>query len=252
MSRPFIMVAPTGARRGKADHPALPVTTDEIVQTAAACQAAGAQGLHLHVRDARGRHTLDAGRYRETLAELARAAPALRVQITTEAAGRFDVATQLETLRALRPARASIALREIARAPDLADAVYGTCADQGTEVQHILHDADDLALAEDWRARAILRPGQTGLLFVLGRYAPPCPARPADLRAFLPPPPWAGPWMACAFGPSEHDCLCAAARAGGDLRVGFENSLQRGHGPRHRDNAASVAALVAALERKTP
>ncbi|WP_375214420.1 3-keto-5-aminohexanoate cleavage protein, partial [Aquabacterium sp.] len=36
---PRLMVAPTGARRGKGDHPALPVTDDEIVETWRACAA---------------------------------------------------------------------------------------------------------------------------------------------------------------------------------------------------------------------
>ena len=72
MPHPFVMVAPTGARRGKADHPALPVTLPEILNAAVACHAAGADGFHLHIRDDAGVHSLDAGRYRETLEALAR------------------------------------------------------------------------------------------------------------------------------------------------------------------------------------
>ena len=52
MALPKIMVAPNGARLGKADHPALPVTIAEIVACAAACWHAGAGGIHAHVRDA--------------------------------------------------------------------------------------------------------------------------------------------------------------------------------------------------------
>lgn len=69
---PRLMVAPTGARRGKADHPALPVSIPEIVATAVACFAAGARAIHAHVRDAGGLHSLDPGLYRELLAELHR------------------------------------------------------------------------------------------------------------------------------------------------------------------------------------
>ena len=124
MNRPMIMVAPTGARRGKADHPALPVTLPEIVQTAEACAAAGADALHLHIRDDQGRHSLDAGRYREALQELARAAPALRIQITTESAGVFGVDAQLACLEQVAPAWASVSVREVARAPELAARLY--------------------------------------------------------------------------------------------------------------------------------
>ena len=72
-AKPLIMVAPNGARRMKADHPALPLTVAETVETAQACHAAGAGALHLHIRDAEGRHSLDAGHYREALQALRQA-----------------------------------------------------------------------------------------------------------------------------------------------------------------------------------
>ena len=55
--------------------------------------------------------------------------------------------------------------------------------------------------------------------------------------------------MLCAFGPREHACLVHAARLGGNLRVGFENSLVDATGSPHADNAASVASLIQQLER---
>lgn len=248
MTRPFIMVAPNGARRGRADHPALPATTDQIVATSVACHAAGADALHLHVRDDEGRHSLDAGRYRETLAEIAAAAPDLRLQITTEAAGIFEVPQQLACLQDLQPEWASIAVREIARDPDLAPKVYATCADQGTEVQHILYDTEDVALLKDWQRSGVVQPGQDAVLFVLGRYAPGQVSFPGNLHPFRDALPEAADWMLCAFGPQEHACLLAAAREGGALRVGFENSLTDHCSRPHPDNAASVAALRTLLE----
>lgn len=251
MPRPFIMVAPTGARRDKSDHPALPVTLPEIVKAAVACHAAGADGFHLHIRDDAGVHSLDAGRYRETLEALAHAAPDLVVQVTTEAAGIFAVADQLACLSQLRPAWASISVREVARDSDLAARVYATCAEVGTRVQHIAYDAADLALLHDWQARDIVRPDQTDVICVLGRYSEGQISNPSDLDPFLTSrtlPPSA---MACAFGPQEHICLAAAANRGFDLRVGFENSLTDAQGLPHHDNAASVAALIALLKRNT-
>ncbi|TPE51925.1 3-keto-5-aminohexanoate cleavage protein [Amaricoccus solimangrovi] len=248
MARPLIMVAPNGARRGRADHPALPVTLRRIVETAATCHAAGADALHLHVRDAEGRHSLDAGLYRETLAEISRAAPDLRLQITTEAAGIFDVPAQLACLERVRPAWASIAAREIARDPDLAPRVYALCADMGIETQHILYDTGDVALLARWRAEGIVRPKQDSVLYVLGRYATGQVSDPGDLDPFLAADPDRDDWMVCAFGPAEHACLARAARLGGKLRVGFENSLTRSDGAPHRDNAASVADLLSLIE----
>ncbi|SFM67024.1 3-keto-5-aminohexanoate cleavage protein [Shimia aestuarii] len=248
MPDPFIMVAPNGARRTKADHPALPVTLPEIVDTARTCFAAGAHGLHLHVREASGAHSLDAGRYRETLDELARAVPDMRLQITTEAVGLYSVAQQLDCLEQVRPGWASIAVRETARDMDLAPRVYAACADMGCDVQHILYDTDDIALVKDWQARGIIHPDQSSVLFVLGRYSPGQVSDPSDLAPFLAALPDAPDWMLCAFGPQEHACLIHAAKHGGNLRVGFENSLVDANGAPHANNAASVAALVHSLE----
>ncbi|MEZ5797975.1 MAG: 3-keto-5-aminohexanoate cleavage protein [Paracoccaceae bacterium] len=246
--RPRIMVAPNGARRGKADHPAVPLSIAETLATAVACRAAGADALHLHVRDGTGAHVLDAGLYREALRELAGAVPGMRVQITTEAAGIFGPQAQYDCLREVAPGWASVAVREIARDPGLAPRLYALCADQGTEVQHILYDSADAGLLRDWQARGIVRPGQGAALFVLGRYAAGQVSAPADLAPFRAALPDARGWMACAFGPGEHACLVEAARQGGAVRVGFENSLVAADGTPYADNAASVAALCAALQ----
>ena len=67
-----VMVSPTGARLTKADHPALPMSLDEIVEATVASAKVGANALHLHVRDADGAHSIDAGLYREALAAIRR------------------------------------------------------------------------------------------------------------------------------------------------------------------------------------
>lgn len=240
---PFIMVAPTGARRTRIDHPEMPVTLPQILESAAACHRAGAGAIHLHVREDDGGHSLDAGRYLEALAELAHALPDMAVQISTEAVGIFDVAAQLKCLKAVAPKWASVSIREIARSPDLADAVYGTCHDAGTKVQHILYGVDDIALLRDWQSKGLVRPDQSDVICVLGRYTAGQVSQPSDLDPFLADLAPETPWMVCAFGPSEHACLHYAAQRGGTLRVGFENSLTHEDGVTHADNAASITAL---------
>src|SRR3954451_6995659 len=65
-----ISVAPTGAETAKSDAPALPVTLDELVATAKACQAAGAEVIPVQLRDVGARPTLDLGRPREAVAAI--------------------------------------------------------------------------------------------------------------------------------------------------------------------------------------
>ncbi|MGO3343858.1 MAG: 3-keto-5-aminohexanoate cleavage protein [Marinomonas sp.] len=249
MNRPFIMVAPNGARRGKEDNASLPITIPELVATATSCQQVGADALHLHVRDAQGCHSLDVGLYREATHELAKQAPQLEVQITTEAAGIFDVAEQFTCLRDLQPKWASISIREMARDLTLAPKVYDLCAEQGTKVQHIIYNTDDIKLLLDWQKQNIVRATQDSVLFVLGRYSQGQISSPADLVPFRDTLPDIENWMVCAFGPEEHNCLANAAQQGGAVRVGFENSLVSSNGEPHIDNAASVAALIKTIEQ---
>ncbi|MCV6584765.1 MAG: 3-keto-5-aminohexanoate cleavage protein [Marinibacterium sp.] len=243
----MIMVAPNGARAGKADHPALPITLDETVATAAACRAAGAEALHLHVRDADGQHSLDAGRYRATLDALSDTLPGLPVQITTESAGRFDPAEQYACLTRVQPLWASVSIREMARDPTIAAKAYAACAEMGTQVQHILYSTDDAVLLSDWQRAGLIPATPQSVILVLGRYDDGLPSDPAALPAFLTALPRVANWMLCAFGPTEHACLRAAHAKGGGMRVGFENSRTDATGAAWPDNAASVRALIASL-----
>lgn len=259
MSLPLIMVAPNGARRGKADHPALPVTIPDIVACAAECFAAGAGGIHAHVRDAEGAHVLDAGLYAELLAELARTVPGMAVQITTEAVGRYTPAEQRALVARLRPPSVSIALREITAEPDepVTRRFFHDCHEAGVRVQHILYDADEVDLLARLIGEGAIPAGDLQLLHVLGRYSAGQVSQPADLDAPLARQRAAGlaaDWAVCAFGPSETDCLLAAVAQGGKARIGFENNLINRSGSLAASNAERVRELAAAIgaAEKTP
>jgi hypothetical protein len=108
-----IAVAPNGGRRTKRDHPAIPLTPTELASTAAACRDAGAAMLHLHVRDADGRHLLDAEAYGHALAAIAaEVGDDLFLQVSSEALGRYRPAQQMAVVRAVHPPGVSLGLRE--------------------------------------------------------------------------------------------------------------------------------------------
>lgn len=258
---PAIMVAPNGARRGKADHPELPVTIPQIVATARACHAAGAGAVHAHVRDAEGRHVLDAGLYRELIAEMARTVPEMPVQITTEAAGRYTPAEQRALLTEVEPEGVSIALTEMLADGDRTAArrSYHTLTEAGVAIQHILyHPRDVLALADEIAAGTIPAPRDgpgTGVLFVLGHYGADRPAEPETLAPFLQSARSAGltpDWAVCAFGRHETACLHRAMLMGGKVRVGFENNLHMSDGTLAPDNAARVREISRTQPRRPP
>lgn len=247
--RPMITVAPNGARRQKADHPALPITVPEIAKTAKDCRTAGADAIHLHVRNPDGTHTLDAGLYREAIAEIETLVPDMGIQITTEAAGIFDVSAQLACLTALAPSAASISVREIKRDNDLVRRVYATAQDHGTKVQHILYDLKDLADLRRMLEDGVVPQDMRDVLLVLGKYAPPQAAHSTELLPFFDALAGDFPnWTVCAFGKNEHAVMLEAARLGGDLRVGFENNICRPDGHPADDNAENIARIVTALQ----
>ncbi|MBL4918801.1 3-keto-5-aminohexanoate cleavage protein [Szabonella alba] len=252
---PRVMVAPNGARRGKDDHPALPVTIAETVATAAACHAAGAGAIHAHLRDAQGQHWLDSGAYGELIAEMARAVPDMPVQITTEAAGRYDAPAQRALLHRVlqqdrRPEGVSIGLAEMLADGDraAARALYHDLSGAAVAVQHILYDAGQVTALAQEIAQGTIPGGGLTLLYVLGRYSAGQQSDPAMITPFLTAAAdadLAADWAVCAFGRAETSCLAAALAAGGKARVGFENNLHMADGSIAPDNAARVREIAA-------
>lgn len=246
----IIAVAPNGARRTRADHPAVPVTPAELAAAAIACRDAGAALLHLHVRDAAEGHILDAEAYgAATAAVRAAVGDDLIVQITTEAVGRYTPAEQMAVVRAVRPEAVSIALKEILPddGTDPAPALdfLHELSHFNVMVQHILYSPEEVRRFQRLRRDGTLPGGPVFPLFVLGRYAAGQRSDPRALCGVLEA--WGAdpdPWAVCAFGPEETACLGAAVAFGGHCRVGFENSLWRPDGRVAADNAEAVRRVA--------
>jgi uncharacterized protein (DUF849 family) len=252
----IVCVAPTGARRTKADHPSLPVTLDELATDAAECLAAGARVLHLHVRDGEGRHTLDAARYRRAISGLhERVGNEMIIQVTTEAIGAYRPEDQTALVRDLRPAAISIAVGEIMpdqSAESAAREFFSWAAGEGIGIQHIVFSADEARQLVSLSERRTVGDAPHAL-FVLGRYTRDLESDPRDLLAFLQVWPGEWPWTMCAFGKAESACAAAAIALGGHVRVGFENNLFRPDGSkatRNADLVQNVAFLAAASGRR--
>lgn len=248
----IITVAPNGARRGKTDHPAIPLTPVEIGIEAARCRDAGAAMIHLHVRDTHGRHSLDPDLYRAAIAAIRKeAGSALIIQATTEAVGLYTPDQQIAAMRALRPEAFSIAVRELI--PDEASETGAARflteqAERGVFVQHILYDEHDVRRFTNLVERGIVPRTEASVLFVLGRYTQDQQSSPSDLLPFLNA--WALdlPWALCAFGQREAACAITAACLGGHVRVGFENNLHLPDGTVAPDNAALVRSVADAAK----
>ena len=169
----LIASAPNGAYKTREDHNELPVTAAQLAATAAAVQQAGARMIHLHARDAHGKHTLDAGAYQTIVKAIrAQAGDDLFIQLTSEAAGVYDAEQQRRAMYAVSddhidtdadtPADGvSIALRELIRAPaDRAPAreLFHHLAGRGVLAQYILFSADDIERYGSLLAQGVIPP----------------------------------------------------------------------------------------------
>ena len=254
---PDVMVAPTGARRTREDHPALPITVDEICRTAKACWDQGATGIHVHVRDDNEKHILDSSLYAEAIAAIESAIPEMYIQITTEAVGQYTASEQRQLIRELKPGSASISLTELYsdNDPEQNREFLAWCRASGVGVQFILYSPEDLIRFESLIKAGDIANGTDGnavqLIYVLGRYTKNQQSQPEDLQPLTD---WLSrtgikaDWAVCAFGVSETACLVEARRRGGKVRVGFENSLWHRDGQLANSNAERVAEVVSMLK----
>lgn len=247
----IVAVAPNGARKTKSDHPALPMTADDIGRVAADCAEAGAAMIHLHVRADDGTHSLDADRYRAAIAAVRREAGSdMIVQVTSEAVGIYSVDAQHAMVRDVKPEAVSLAIRELCPSANEETAfaeLTGWMANEGVAPQYILYDAADVVRFADLKRRGLVTGDEPFVLFVLGRYSKGQTSEPSDLLAFLraaESEALDGPWAMCAFGPKEAACGLTAAGLGGHCRVGFENNLALANGGVAPDNAALVAQIA--------
>ncbi len=255
----LLSVAPTGAETAKSDALALPVTLDELVSTAKACQAAGAAVIHVHVRDADARPTLDPGRVQEALSAV-REATDLVVQVSTGGA-----VTDSEEQR----------LAVLDCGPDAASLTCGT-VNFGTDV--FLNRWEFMErLYLEMRDRRIVPEFElfdlghvTAMRRLLDRHGPPfgghvhcdlvmgvpggMPGTTQALAACMAALPADVTFSATGVGRSTLPVMLAALSAGGHLRVGMEDTLTFAPGRPVRDNAQLVerAADLARLAQRPP
>ena len=244
----ILAVAPNGARKTKADHPALPITADDLARTAAACAEAGAAMIHLHVRDAAGAHSLDVDAYRAAIAAIGDAVgERIVIQVTSEAAGRYKPQEQMAMVRALRPEAVSLAPREILSESGIEAEVAEFLAwldGEGILTQFVLYSAEEVERFERLMERGVIPAGRRCLLFVLGRYSVGQQSEPSDLLPFIAANEQGHVWAVCAFGARETACAIAAMTLDGHARIGFENNLLMPDGSTAPDNAALVDAAA--------
>src|SRR5438874_7601620 len=102
----MVTAAIVGAEVTRAQQPYLPITPQEIIQSAVECHEAGAAVIHIHVRDAGGNATQDAQLFREVV-EGIRACCDVITQVSTGGAVWMSAAERLQSI-ACKPDMATL------------------------------------------------------------------------------------------------------------------------------------------------
>ncbi|MPZ80567.1 MAG: 3-keto-5-aminohexanoate cleavage protein [Actinophytocola sp.] len=255
----LITVAPTGAEHAKSDVPNLPVTLEELVAEAVACEAAGAAMIHVHIRGADTKPTLDLRRLKDTVAAL-RERTNLVVQLSTGGA-----VTDLEDHR----------LRVLEAMPDSASCTMGT-VNFGDDVfmnrwefvvelhkrmqerrivpEYEIFDIGQLASLRRLLDRHGLPAGGHVHVDLVMGVPGGMPGDPETLVAALRAIPSGATFSATGIGRTSLPVMLASLSAGGHLRVGMEDTVSYARGERVRDNAQLVsrAAELASVAQRPP
>jgi uncharacterized protein (DUF849 family) len=233
--------------RGADEHPALPVTPEQLESDARAVVAAGAGSLHIHPRDASGAETLEPAAVAEAVHAIRVAAPRVELSVTTGLwiAGE-DRMRQIAGWTE-RPDLCSVNFSEPGWEPLIA-----LLSERGIEVEAgiaTVEDAEALAasgLVESWGAGSRGRgrrhlPVRRVLVEVEDGDDDAAVERAAAIdrvldRAAIP-----TPRLHHGFGPPTYAVIDAALARGHDVRIGLEDVLVLRDGSVAAGNAALVA-----------
>jgi 3-keto-5-aminohexanoate cleavage enzyme len=256
----MITVAPTGAETTKADCPQLPTTLAELVETAVACEAAGASLIHIHVRDAEHQPSLDAVLLRETV-QAVREQTSMVIQLSTGGSVHDPLEKRLKVLDA-DPDSCSLTCGTtnfgdevfLNPYPFMAE-LYRQSQDREIVPEFELFDLGHVAsLRRLIDTHGLPFGGKVHVDFVTG-VPGGMPGSPAALLAGIQAlPAEVTSWSATGVGRSHLPIAAAALASGGHLRVGMEDTLTyaRKQPVARNDELVSRAAALARLMQRPP
>jgi uncharacterized protein (DUF849 family) len=256
----LITVAPTGAETAKSDVPQLPTTLEELVETAISCQESGAALIHVHVRDAEHRPTLDPTLLRDTVQAL-RETTDLVVQLSTGGSVHDPLEQRLTVLDA-EPDSCSLTCGTTNFGDDVflnpypfMSQLYQQAQEREVVPEFELFDLGHVhALRRLIDAHGLPYGGKVHVDFVTnvpGGMPGTLAALTAGIQLL---PEEVTSWSATGIGRAHLPIAAAALAAGGHLRVGMEDNLMmaRGQQVQHNSELVSRAADLATVMQRPP
>jgi uncharacterized protein (DUF849 family) len=236
------------------------VTVEEIAATARDCQAVGASVVHLHIRDAETRPTLDLGYVREVVAAV-RESTDLVVQLSSGGAVTDPFDARLAVLDA-QPDAASLTLgtvnfgRDVFSNPwDLIVELHTQMQQRGIVPEYEVFDLGQLAtLARLLDRHGPPHGGHVHVDLVMGVPGGMPGTADALVAAVIALPGAVTSWSATGIGRSTLAVALAALSKGGHLRVGMEDvlTLAKGVPVEHNEQLVSRVVELGRIAQRTP
>ena len=264
MSNPTILCcAVTGSITTRAQHSGLPCTPEEIANACIDAVRVGAAIVHIHVRHADGRPSMELSHYRQVVERIRSSDIDVVINLTTGPGQRFvpseddpKVAApgttlmrpepRVEHVVALRPEICSLDLNTmfsgssvVINTPNNVRRMAALIQEAGTLPELEVFDTGDIHLARDLIAEGTIA-GPALFQIVLGvKYgADASPATLTYLRSLLPE---GSRWAAFGIGRYAYPMLAQSFLLGGHVRAGLEDNIYLEKGVLASDNASLVA-----------
>jgi 3-dehydrocarnitine:acetyl-CoA trimethylamine transferase len=269
-SKVVITCALTGNLTKPEQSPHLPITPQQIADSAIAANRAGAAVVHIHVRDPKtGRPSMELDLYRETVERIRVGAPSAIINLTTGPGGRFvpseddprvagpgttlmQPELRVEHITALRPDIATLDLNTmnsggevVINTPRNIRRMAERIRAAGVVPEIELFDTGDCHLARDLIADGTLvGPGLFSLVLGVKYGFNATPETMMYARDLLPE---GAAWTGFGIGRAEFPMVAQAWLLGGHVRVGMEDNLYLAKSVLAESNPALVCRAVEIL-----
>jgi uncharacterized protein (DUF849 family) len=263
----FITCAITGNLTRPEQSPHLPITPQQIADSALEAAEAGAAIAHIHVRDPEtGRPSMSVDLYRDVMDRIRARNKQLVINLTTGPGGRFVPSEadpkvagpgttlivpekRVEHIELLRPDICTLDLNTMNSGGEV---VINTPRNVRKMAEHMkavgvlpeieLFDSGDCHLARDLFAEGILQgPGLFSLVLGVKYGFNASPETMMYARGLLPP---GAIWSGFGIGRAEFPMVAQAWLLGGHVRVGMEDNLYVSKGVLAKTNAELVSRAV--------
>jgi uncharacterized protein (DUF849 family) len=267
----MISCAVTGSAETPGRNPAVPVTPQQIAQSAIDAAKAGAAIVHIHVRDPQTtKPSMDKALYREVVERIRASGSDVLINLTTGPGARFMPgvddplkpgpatnmklpAQRVEHVMELRPDICSLDMGSMnmgsyvfINTPTHLEAMAVAIRDAGVIPELEVFEAGHLLLAKRMIETGHIKPpGMFQICLGIAWGQPATPEAMHYMRSMLPP---ASPWFAFGISLYQFPMVAQAVLLGGHVRVGLEDNIYLGKGELAPSNAALVEKAAKIIE----